>query len=186
MKKEIRILGIDDSSFNKFRDKKVFVIGAFFRGGDWVDGIMTTTARVDGSDAKGNIIKMVRKSKFKSQIQAILLDGIAVGGFNVIDIEELNRKTGIPVIVVVRRYPDFRKIFSILKRLKMKKKIDMMKRAGEPIKIGKLYVQSKGITEHDVREILRITCTRSFVPEPVRVAHLIGQGISLGESRGSA
>jgi hypothetical protein len=186
MKKEIRVLGIDDSSFNRFKDKKVFVIGAFFRGGDWIDGVMTTTARIDGSDATGNIIKMVRKSKFRSQIQAILLDGIAVAGFNVIDIEQLNKKTRIPVIVVVRRYPNFKKIFSILARLKMKKKIDMIKRAGEPVKIGKLYVQSKGVSEQDVREILRIACTRSFVPEPIRVAHLIGQGISLGESKGSA
>lgn len=186
MKKEIRVLGIDDSSFNKFQDKKVFVIGAFFRGGDWLDGIMTTKARVDGNDATGNIIKMVRKSKFRPQIQAILLDGIAVGGFNVIDIDRLNKKIRIPVIVVIRKYPDFRRIFSVLARLKMKKKIDIIKRAGEPVKVGRLYVQSRGVSEQDVREILRITCTRSFVPEPIRVAHLIGQGISLGESKGNA
>ncbi|MCX6706757.1 MAG: DUF99 family protein [Candidatus Woesearchaeota archaeon] len=186
MKKEIRILGIDDSSFNRFRDKKVFVIGAFFRGGDWIDGIMTTTARIDGNDAAGNIIKMVKKSKFRTQIQAILLDGIAVAGFNVIDIEELNKKTKMPVIVVVRRYPDFRRIFSVLEKLKMKKKIEIIRRAGEPVKIGKIYAQFKGIKEQDVREILKITCTRSFIPEPIRVAHLIGQGIGLGESKGNA
>ena len=131
MKKEIRILGIDDSSFNKFRDKKVFVIGAFFRGGDWVDGIMTTTARVDGSDATGNIIKMVRKSKFKSQIQAILLDGIAVGGFNVIDINRLSKATALPVIVVMRRAPRIKEMADALAKIGMENKIKLLENAGK-------------------------------------------------------
>jgi hypothetical protein len=34
--------------------------------------------------------------------------------------------------------------------------------------------------------IIQITSTRSNIPEPLRVAHLIATGIVLGESRGKA
>jgi len=33
MKKQIRIIGIDDASFDKFKDKKVLVLGTICRGG---------------------------------------------------------------------------------------------------------------------------------------------------------
>ena len=38
-----------------------------------------------------------------------MLDGITYGGFNVVDIEELYRETGLPVIVIMRSCPDFEK-----------------------------------------------------------------------------
>lgn len=186
MKKEIRVVGIDDASFDKFRDKKVTVIGTFFRGGNFIDGVLSTEAKVDGSDSTEKIARMINKSKFKPQLQAVFLDGIAVGGFNVIDIHELSKKTRLPVIVVVRDYPDFNRIFSALKKLKMQSKIKLIERAGKPVKINKIYVQFANTTLYNVKKLLEITCTHSFLPEPVRVAHLIGQGIKMGESRGNA
>ncbi|MBU0535979.1 MAG: DUF99 family protein [Nanoarchaeota archaeon] len=186
MKKQARVIGIDDSPFNKFKDTEVKVIGAFYRGGDFIDGVLSTECRIDGIDSTAKIAGMINKSRFRSQLQAVFLDGIAVGGFNVIDIEALHNKTRLPVIVVIRRYPDFRRIYSALNKLKMARKIKLIEKAGEPVKIGKIWVQFKGIKEDGVRELLRLTCTHSYIPEPIRVAHLIGQGISLGESRGNA
>ncbi len=37
IKNEIRVLGIDDSAL--IRDK-ILIVGAFFRGGEWLDGVM--------------------------------------------------------------------------------------------------------------------------------------------------
>ena len=87
MKKQIRILGIDDAAFDKFNDKEVIVIGTVFRGGDFMDGVMTCKVKVDGDDATNKLIEMINKSKFKTQFRAIMLDGIAVAGFNVFDIK---------------------------------------------------------------------------------------------------
>ena len=42
IKKEIRVLGIDDAPFNKFKDKQVLVIAAFYRGGHFLDGVLST------------------------------------------------------------------------------------------------------------------------------------------------
>ena len=53
-------------------------------------------------------------------------------------------------------------------------------------KIGKIYTQYYNIDINKVKEILKITCTRSLVPEPLRLAHLIASGIVDGQSRGRA
>ena len=132
------------------------------------------------------LIEMINKCKFKPQLRAILLDGIAFGGFNIVDIAELNKKTKIPVIVVIRKKPDIANIKKVLVKIGKKSKIKLIDKAGVPVKVGKIYVQFKGINLDDVKEILRITCTRSLIPEPIRAAHLISQGVYFGESKGRA
>lgn len=189
MKKEIRVLGIDDSPF-EFEDKTVKVIGTFFRGGTWLEGVLSTEVEVDGEDATLKLIELVNKSKFKPQLQAILLDGIAVGGFNVINIKSLQQRTGIPAVVIIRKMPDFKKLEKTLKKLGMGKKYLLMEKAGKPqeikIKSGKIFVQLAGLNLAEAKKIMQICCTRSNIPEPIRAAHLIGAGMVKGESRGRA
>ena len=186
VKKEVRVLGIDDAPFDKFNDGKTMVIGVFFRGGSFMDGVLSTTVKVDGSDSTSQIAKMVKKSKFYPQLQAIMLDGIAVAGFNVIDVKKLSEKTKIPVIVVMRHFPKVQEIEAALKKLGMERKIKLLKNAGEIMKVGKIYVQVYGCDLDKAKKILKVTCSRSFIPEPIRVAHLMASGITYGESRGKA
>ena len=49
IKQEIRVIGIDDSPFNKFREKEALAIGVVMRGGKCIDGILSTKVEVDGS-----------------------------------------------------------------------------------------------------------------------------------------
>ena len=184
IKREIRILGIDDSPFDKFRDRRSLVIGTFFRGGSSIDGVLSTTVAVDGNNATKKLEVLINRSKFKTQLRAVLLDGIAVAGFNVIDIQRLHRTTGVPVIVVMRDYPDLAKMKQALKRLMMGKKIQLIEKAGEIHRAGSIFIQVAGIDVEKAREIIRITCTRSNIPEPLRTAHLIAAGIKKGESSG--
>ena len=72
------------------------------------------------------IMYLINKCKFKPQLRAIILDGIALGGFNIIDIKELNKKTKIPVIVVIRRKPDIENIKKTLVRIGKKVKIKLL------------------------------------------------------------
>jgi uncharacterized protein len=184
MKREIRVVGVDDSPFDKFRDKKVRIIGVFYRGGNFLDGVLSSTASVDGSDATREIATMVSRSKFYSQVRAIMLNGIAVGGFNVIDIQKLSRATKRPVIVVMRKQPKMKEMEAALKKLKMEKKISLIKAAGEISTAGKVLIQVAGISVEKAMDIIKLTATHSFVPEPIRVAHLLASGIAFGESRG--
>jgi endonuclease V-like protein UPF0215 family len=186
LKKEIRVVGIDDAPFNKFRKGNVLVVGAVFRGGSWLDGVLSTKVSIDGNNATKNITEMINKCKFKPQLQCIFLDGIAVGGFNIIDIRQLSKKTKLPVMVIIRRKPDIKKIKNILVKLNKKNKIKLLEKAGSVTPIGKIYVQLTGLSIEKAKEMLKIVCTRSLIPEPVRIAHLIASGITFGESRGKA
>ncbi len=186
MKKEIRVLGIDDGPFDKFNDKEVIVIGTIYRGGSFIDGVLSTKVKVDGDDSTGKLVEMINNCKFKPQLQAILLDGIAVGGFNVVDVDDLNKKTGIPVIVVMRDYPDFKKIEKALTKLNHPEKIKLLKKAGKVHQLDDIFIQIIGLNLEQAEEIIDITCTHSLVPEPLRVAHLIASGVVDGESRGRA
>src|SRR3989338_5914033 len=123
LKKEIRVIGIDDAP-HKFRSKgNILLVGAIFRGGSFLDGVLSAKASIDGNNATEKIIAMINKSKFKPQLRCIFLDGIAVGGFKIIDIVKLSKKTKIPVIVVIRKKPDLKSIKKILIRLNKKSKI---------------------------------------------------------------
>ena len=131
MKKQIRVLGIDDGPHKRFdyKQKKALIVGTFFRGGDFLDGLLSTEATIDGNDATSKIAGMINKSKhFKPQIKAVFLDGIAVGGFNVIDIKLLAKKTGQPIIVIMRTYPKFEKIKRALIKIGKKSRIKLQKK----------------------------------------------------------
>lgn len=185
-KREIRIIGIDDSPFKKFTKGNILVIGTIFRGGTLLDGILTTKVSIDGNNSTKKLIQMINSSKFKPQLRCILLNGIALGGFNVVDIQELYKRTKIPVIVVIRKYPNFKRIEETLKKINKQRKYKLIQKAGPVEKVGKIYIQRKGITIKKAKEILKLTCTRSLIPEPIRVAHLIAGGIIKGESKGKA
>jgi len=188
MKKEIRVMGIDDAPFDKFDplQKYVLIIGTVFRGGSFMDGLLSAHVEKDGEDATMKIIEMVNDSKFKPQLQAIFLNGIAVAGFNVINPNAVYKETGIPVIVVIRDYPDYKKMFSALEKLGMKKKISLIQNLPKPSKVDDIYVQNIGISKKETLKLLNLTRTHSHIPEPLRVAHLIASGVSEGQSRGRA
>lgn len=190
IKPEIRILGIDDSALNS---EKIMIVGTIFRGGDWIDGILRSDITKDGLDATPVICNMIKKSKHYGQIRAVMLDGITYGGFNVVDIQKLYTETGIPVIVIMRTYPNFEKIKSALKNFPdAENRWEIIKKAGEVEKItweknsSPIYIQKAGIGLESAKKIIRLTSIRSNIPEPLRVAHLIATGIILGESRGKA
>ncbi|MBD3203454.1 DUF99 family protein [Candidatus Woesearchaeota archaeon] len=186
MKNQIRIIGIDDSPFDKFRDKKTRVIGTVFRGGDFMDGILSIEVDVDGNNSTEKLTNMIINSKFYTQIRAVFLDGIALAGFNIVDIKKLNKNTKIPVIVIMRHYPNKRKIKQTLRKINMEEKIGIIEKAGKIFPHKKIYFQKTGIDENQAKNIIDISTTHSYIPEPIRVAHMIGQGIAFGESRGGS
>ena len=190
IKKQIRVLGIDDASFDKFKDKNVLVVGVVFRGGDFLDGILSTNIKIDGKDSTNKLIKMINSSRHKGQLQYIMLNGIALGGFNVIDINKLYKKTKFPVVVVIRNYPDLLKINKALTKLKKEDAILLLKKAGKiykaKVKNKNIFIQISGLSLEKAKQIIKLTASRALIPEPIRVAHLIATGIKNGESRGRA
>lgn len=187
IKPQIRILAIDDSPLI---NEQVTIIGAFFRGGGQLDGILRSEITKDGMDATDTIIRMIRYSKYYSQIRVIMLDGVTYAGFNPVDINELFNKTKIPVVIFMRSRPDFESIRLALKHLSgSEERWEIIRRAGKIHKIiqeNPVYIQFCGIDKESAIEIVRITSTHSNIPEPLRVAHLVATGVVLGESTGKA
>jgi len=190
IKEEVRILGIDDGPFKR-TDKDVLVVGTVFRGGRWLDGLMSTRAGVDGLDATDRLSAMVRRCRFKD-LRVIMLDGIAVGGFNVVDMARLSEETGLGVIAVSRVMPDFTGIRSALRNLEEgDRRWALIEAAGKPKPVetrpGKcVFIQAAGIRLDTASAIVKVAATRSLLPEPIRAAHIIARGIVLGESKGKA
>ncbi len=190
MKKEIRILGIDDAPF-KFRDEKVNFIGVVMRGGEYIEGVIKKDVRIDGLDSTEKIVDMINKTRHKTQLKATLIDGIALGGFNIVDIQEVFSKTEVPVITITRDKPDNNKIKLALKKhfSDWKKRFDLITK-GELYKIqtkhNPIFIKCAGICADEAKEIIKISTIRGVIPEPIRVAHIIASGITKGESYGKA
>ncbi len=190
IKDEVRILGLDDAPFKR-GDASVLVVGTVFRGGTVLDGVLSTRVAVDGIDATERVVELISSCKFKD-LRVLMLDGLGFGGFNLVDIQRVYRDTGLPVIAIVRKKPDFAEIFAALDNLGDKPlRVGIIEKAGEPVAVETrknkwIFMQHVGVSESDAAELVRLSATRSLIPEPIRVAHLIAQGIVLGQSRGKA
>ncbi|MHC1605017.1 MAG: endonuclease dU [Candidatus Methanofastidiosia archaeon] len=182
IKPEIRLMGIDDAYFCK-GDREALVIGVVFRGGFWIDGMVSTTVAVDGLDATDRIMDMIVQSKYKD-LRAIMLSGVTIAGFNVVDIQKLSEKTGLPVIVVVEKFPDFDKIELAISNVKYPEmRLEMIRHAGELYKLhGSVYFQCYGMCWESAKKIIEMTSTHSNIPEPLRVSHIIASALTRGEA----
>jgi hypothetical protein len=185
IKHEIRIVGVDDGVFVPHTKGIANVIGVVFRGGYWLDGVMKTEIAIDGMDATEKIARMISASPHYAQIRVIMLDGVTFAGFNVVDINRLSTLTDLPVIAVTRDQPDFEDIKKALTHLPESRErwrilenestlISVKSRKGEE----PVYMQVADISREDAENIVKETSTRSNVPEPLRVAHLIASGLS--------
>ncbi len=192
IKKEIRIVGFDDAPFIPRTKGKVPVIGTVFRGGNYMDGVFNTEVAIDGMDATKTLTKLLNKSKHKQQLRIVMFKGITLGGFNMIDIYNLYNKTKLSVIVVSRKKPNLKKIKIALKHFKdFKNRWRCVENAGKIYEMNieknkNIYFQFKGLSKQEVEKIIKLSCTRSLIPEPLRIAHLIASAIVKGESGGRA
>jgi hypothetical protein len=187
MKKETRVLGIDDMPF-AFSDTVTDIIGAVMRGGVYLEGVLKTTITVDGNDATEKIVAMVTSSRHYGQLRFVMIDGAALGGFNVVDCHRIFAETHIPAMTVTRRKPDFTAMCRALVA-----HFDDWRPRWETLlrhtveKIGTaapVYVARAGLSRSEAAELISLCTVRGVIPEPVRVAHLIATGIKKGESRG--
>ena len=190
MKQQIRLLGIDDSPFT-FTDKYATIIGVVMRGGNYLECVLKSQVSIDGDDSTNICKDLIKSTRHRKQLKAMLLDGIALGGFNVVDIDDIYKSTNLPVITITRDKPDFNKIEKALKKnfIDWEKRLNIIK-YGEIHKVktshNPIYVKCSGIDIEETKEIIKISTIRGVIPEPIRVAHLIASGVVRGESYGKA
>ncbi|NVM54025.1 MAG: DUF99 family protein [Candidatus Helarchaeota archaeon] len=183
IKKEIRIIGIDDSPFIPKTEGTTRIFGVIFRGRLWIEGVLQTHIAIDGLDATKKISEMITTTPHFGQLRVIMLAGITFGGFNIVDINKLYEETHLPIIVVCEKEPDLQSIKDALQNTtEWEKRWEIIQNTGPIHKFktkktvkNPVFFQIQGLELKDAQQILKISAGVSHIPEPIRVAHLIGR-----------
>jgi hypothetical protein len=190
LKDQARVLGIDDGPFVKGIGRAALA-GVLVCPPGYVEGVMISSCQVDGDDANQAIVGMVRDSRYSEQVRMIMVDGAAMGGFNVVDVRALSQELGVPVLTISRDEPDMAAIRSALMTHfpDWERRYEIVSRNRvRPVEVpdGRVFVTSEGIEDREADAMVRRCTVRGCLPEPVRLAHLIATALMRGESRGRA
>jgi endonuclease V-like protein UPF0215 family len=179
------VVGIDDEPFARDHRGDVGIVGAVFAG-QRIEGILHSKVRRDGANSALRIVAMVGDSRFRDHVQLIMLQGIAVAGFNVVDVDFVSDRLGIPVLVVARKQPSRTAVRrALIDRVPGgRKKWAIIERLGPMEPIAGVWIQRVRITKEDAARTIARFAIHGNIPEPLRVAHLVAGGMATGESRG--
>ncbi len=178
MKAGARALGVDDCPFVRGRDERTWLIGVLMRGGV-VEKVLTTDVKVDGSDATQAIVSM--HEEVGKEARVIFTHGTVVAGFNPLNLREIWERTGAPVVAVLERPPRW----DLVRRAAISHGLSENLRVLEenppyaPLATprGEIYCASVGLDRSELWEIVTRWQIESKVPEPLRLADLIGKSV---------
>jgi endonuclease V-like protein UPF0215 family len=178
----LRAIGFDDVPWRHRASRTVGLVGAVCAGTRF-EGMVYGTIRRDGWRATLAIERLLLESKFLPQLHLVLLDGIALGGFNVLDLPRLSRTLRRPCVSVMRKLPDLPAMERAARRLpRPDARIAVLRRAG-PIHVsGPFVYQVQGADPDEIALALQRLTDTGHVPEALRLAHLIGGAFAYGES----
>lgn len=178
----LRVIGFDDVPWRHRRTRAVGVVGAVCAGTRF-EGMVYGTVRRDGWRATSALEALLLQGKFLPQVHLVLLDGIALGGFNVVDLPRLARTLRRPCVAVMRKLPDLPAMERAARRLpRPEARIAVLRRAG-PIHVsGPFVYQVHGAEPREVGAALERLTDTGNVPEALRLAHLIGGALAYGQS----
>jgi uncharacterized protein len=173
-KKGIRVFGIAES-FKK-SGKKSTLAGVVMRRDLIIDGMAYGSATIEGDDATDSIISMHR-SLARNDINCILLDGLVISMYNIIDGERVAGETGLPVVAIT--FEDSKGLEDSIRhhfddwRGKLVQYQKLGRREQVTLKTGKnLFIRYWGLNQRRAVAILDSFTLQGSMPEPIRVAKL--------------
>ena len=184
MKENPITIGFDDATFDlKSNEKTTRLIGATCQGTRLVN-VVSKEIQIDGDDATQGLIELVKKTE--KHVQYVLTDTITFGGFNIVDIQEIYEETQKPLIAITERQVDLDAVKNaLIKKFpsRYREKLKYIVNAGNLYEtdirtaggVSKVYFHAIGIKIEEAELLLKTLCVDSKVPEPVRIAHLIGK-----------
>lgn len=184
-----RFLGIDEGTFT-FDEDEVVVVGVLTRGASTVEAVVTDRVTVDGWDATETVIGMARRLP-GSGAERILIDGITLGGMNLVDLQAVAAALRVPVLGITRRRPGPSGLAHAAERAAdpPRRKRNLPEHPPVEVRLGgaTLFVQAAGpggqtLEPDRLTETLRPAMAQSRLPEPLRLAHHIATAIVRGVS----
>lgn len=186
LNRAIRVVGFDDAPFVR-RKGGIAPITGIVCANTRFEGMVWGQVRQDGWNATDTICKLLIGGKFLPQLHIVLLDGIAFGGFNAIDLPLLSQRLALPCVAVMRRQPDLAAIETAIRRLPQpERRLEILRRAGTIHAFLPFFFQVCGENPEVTAAVLQRLTDCGKVPEALRLAHLIGAAVVKGESSSSA
>lgn len=179
------VLGIDDAPFDKRQTRPVRVVGVLMEGNDLVEGVALSEFPVDGEDATGFLAEWIKSLRWAPAVQVVILGGITLAGLGVVDLEELAGRLGTPVCAVTRRETGKSRVAEALIAAGLAARLGIAHRSPRAMQVRPgLHVAFAGIDWARALPLIEATLRKSRMPEPLRLAHLIGSALERGQSRG--
>lgn len=182
MKEDVRVIAIDDGPF-RFEDERALLVGLVVRGKGYLEAVVSSDVSVDMLDATRKVAGLVTGCRQLPQLKSVLLDGLTLAGFNVVDIEEVHASTGVPVLTVVDKVPDPGAIRRALEGRfpDWEERLDLISRPEtHTVELpdgGVLTCHVAGQTIEEAKELLRTITLRGHLPEALRMADLVASGL---------
>ena len=180
----LRILGVEDGSFDAFNRKSpghTLLCGVLMED-DRILMILHAEIEVDGLDATDKLLSMMRGIG----VDAVILGGITFGGFNVLDPRVIHAETGVPIIIYSGVKPDNDAVLAALRKHfpDWERRWEIIEGAGEIHSTRvfrekyEIYFEAIGCDPEWSEEVLKESAMISRIPEPVRVAGLVARGLT--------
>ena len=182
-KKGIRGLAIAESFMHN--SQKSVLAGIVISNDFLIDGFVFGSATIKGDDATDQIISMYKKLE-RPDICYIIISGIIISLYNMVDIKKIYDTLMIPVIGVT--YADSSGLEETIKKHfpeNYDEKIKQYAKIGNREKISlntshDVYVRIEGCTENECKQLLNKITVQGAIPEPLRVSHLLAKSILTG------
>jgi uncharacterized protein len=177
-KKGLRGLAIAES----FRetDLKSKLAGVVMRRDFVIDGFVFGNATIEGDDATDAIVSMYEKLA-RNDISFILVSGLIISLYNIVDIKKLWKKIKMPIIGVTygesdgmeeairHHFPD-----------SYESKITQYQNLGTRTKISlhtkhDIYLRVEGCDIKEAKKLLDAFTLQGAIPEPLRVAQILAK-----------
>ena len=179
------VLGIDDGPFAKGQREPVPIVGVMMEGADLVEAVAVNAFPVDGAGATRFLADWILELRLRPTLQGVVLGGITIAGLGVVDAVQLAAKLRVPVVAVTRRPTANHRLREAFEAAGLADRIDLVDRAPPSFEAQPgVYISHAGIEGAAAAELVRATCRKAKLPEPLRIAHLIAAAIARGESRG--
>jgi endonuclease V-like protein UPF0215 family len=183
--KQPHVLGIDDGPFAKKQSAPVPIVAVLMHGASTVEGVAISSFPVDGAEATDYLAEWIGGMRWSRSLHAVVLGGITIAGLGIVDIAQLATAVSAPVLAVTRRDTSSNEVSRALVAAGLRDRVPILERTPPARRIADgLFVTSAGAGAATVEQILRATRHRALLPEPLRVAHLIGAALVRGESKG--
>lgn len=177
-KKGLRGLAIAESF--KENEKISHLAGVVMRRDFIIDGFVFGQSTIEGNDVTDAILQMYQKLD-RDDISFVMISGLIISMYNIVDIKKIWNQLKIPVIGVT--YEDSKGIDDAIKYHfpdSYQSKIEEYQKLGQRTKISlhtgyDVFIRIEGCTMQEVKNLLNAMTLQGSVSEPLRVAQLLAK-----------